>query len=67
MGSLSSIVFNMITAGYPIFIVIFLTMNKEKLANKDFQERFDALYEGLRLDSNWSLYYNVFFLLRRLI
>jgi hypothetical protein len=50
---------------WPVFIVYFLTRNKEKLEERKFSAKFDALYQGIHTNRMSALIYNAVFCVRR--
>ena len=61
---------------WPFFLTLFLMGNREHLDDKEFQEKFYSMYQGIKTDGYMKLnfgnrdscfLYNVFFVLRRAI
>ena len=51
----------------PLGLIFVMNVRKKALANKYWQKRFGSIYEGVKIDSIWSLSYNLIQLTRRLI
>lgn len=51
----------------PPFFVFYYLRTFKKWEDEHFEEKMGALLEGLRKDSRWSLFYPIFFVLRRAI
>ena len=51
----------------PIFMVIFYCRKFNQWEDPDFEEKYGAVFEGLRKDSRLSLLYPLIFIFRRLI
>jgi hypothetical protein len=47
------------------FIIIFYSYNFKKLKDEEFEEKWGAPYEGLRVESKWALLFPVSFVVRR--
>jgi hypothetical protein len=52
---------------FPFYVLSYTLVKKKELDKDHFAEKFDALYEGIRTDSNYALTFNFIFLIRRLI
>lgn len=50
-----------------MWITFFYLKNFTRLENPDFSGKYGSVYEGLRLDSRWVLFYPVYFIIRRTI
>ena len=51
----------------PIYFGWKIIKNKQKLEEEDFKVIYGGFYDAFRTDCNWSILFNQFFLLRRLI
>lgn len=51
---------------WPIFLGIFLLKKKDVLDEKEVRQKFGTMYQGIRIDENAPLLYNVVFCLRRM-
>ena len=65
MGSIVSILLLIVLLSLPLFIYIFLKVNRHRLADHDFHLKYASLYEMLDLKKPYAIYYNCFFVLRR--
>ena len=50
---------------FPLWVAFFLTRNRDKLIEEGFKQRFETLYQGIKVGSLSSLYYNAVFAVRR--
>ena len=50
----------------PVVVLLFYCLNFKKLEEKDFEEKFGTVYEGLNASKRSSLFFTVIFLLRRI-
>ena len=51
----------------PIYFGRKIIKNKHRLEDEEFKEKYGGLYRVLKTESNWSILYYQFFILRRLI
>ena len=51
----------------PFLVVGFLVKNRHRMEEKDFSQKFNTLWLGVRTDEVMSVIYNGIFMLRRLI
>lgn len=52
---------------YPVITFLFIKNNMKRLNDPDIKRKFGSLFEDLRLDSKLALYYNVIFMVSRII
>jgi len=52
---------------FPIFVVVFYCINFARWKDEDFDEKYGAIFEGLRKNSRASLLYPIIFVVRRLL
>ena len=64
---ISAILVLMLFLFLPIYFAVKLVRNKHKLEDQEFKGKFGGLYEGFKLDSNWTILFYQLFLLRRLL
>jgi len=62
-----TIVVAILLGALPLFIIVFYCWNFRKLGNEDFEEKWGAVYEGMKTCERASLAYNVIFILRRML
>ena len=62
-----SIFFSVILGLIPIFVIAFYSYNFKKLGNKEFKDKYGAVYDSLRTDRKSILFFPLFFLIRRYI
>ena len=67
MNNLSAIILGGAIAAFPIFVLIFYCCKFAKWEDEDFDEKYGAIFEGLRKDTRASLFYPFVFILRRMI
>lgn len=65
--SVFSIFGTSLCVGFSIWTPIHLFINFDKLETKEFEAKFHALYEGTKLGNIGLIWYQFFFLFRRLI
>jgi hypothetical protein len=51
----------------PFFLIIFYCSNFDRLDEEDFKSKYSAGYEGLKTNLRAALFYNVIFILRRIL
>ena len=56
-----------VLAFLPVWTLVFYCRKFEKLGDKDFEETYGSAYEGLRTDRRSSIFFPVFFIIRRYI
>ena len=52
---------------FPVFVVIFYCRNFAKWTETSFEEKYGAIFEGLRKDRRSSLAYPIIFVFRRMV
>lgn len=67
VNNLAQIVFALAIMIFPAFVLFFYCKNFANWSNESFQERYGAVFEGLKTDSRASLAYPIVFVLRRII
>jgi hypothetical protein len=67
LSSVSAYIVTVIVIGYPIFIVIFLTINIKRLKDESFELKYDELYDELDISNKYAILYNAIYCLRRVI
>lgn len=50
---------------WPVWVIGFLLKNNSRLADKDFKDKFEAIYQGIKITSFQALIYNAVFAVRR--
>ena len=61
------IVFAIVFLTLPFFMVSFYLRNFEKWEDEDFEEKYGCFYEDIRKDSKLSIFFTLFFVLRRVV
>ena len=56
-----------VTVVGPFWILGFYLKNFDKWENEDWQEKWGAPLEGLRKNTKWSVFYPIWFLIRRIM
>lgn len=62
-----TIVFLILVAASPIYVFIFLKRNKHQLEKYEVVLKYEAIYEKINIEKGLAVYYNVMFLVKRLI
>ena len=66
MNTILTILLGSATAIFVPFTIIFFIRNFSKWEDKQFSERYGAFYDGLRTDRISSVFFHIFFMLRRI-
>ena len=67
MNNISAIVLGLSVGFFPVFVLVFYCVKFAKWEDEDFDEKYGAIFEGLRKDTRASLFYPFVFIIRRLI
>lgn len=51
----------------PIFVLVFYCLKFDKLSDKDFNDKYGAIYDSLKTKKRSILFFPIFFLIRRFI
>ena len=51
----------------PIFVIYKLCRNFHRLEDKDFEEKYGSLYEGLKTKNRSAIFFSVNFIMRRIL
>ena len=51
----------------PVFIILFYRLNFNRLTDPDFEEKYGEVYAGMNPEKKSTIFYTVFFLVRRYI
>ena len=67
VNNISSIVLGCALMIFPVFVVVLYCKSFAKWTEESFEERYGAIFEGLRKDRRSSLAYPIIFVFRRMV